>query len=73
MASMAPARAITYVDWKTAPPLQILLEHSSLTLRLQGVNDDLVNEGASGPWVREGRMFKYCAGTAPLLEPSRRR
>ena len=62
-----PAQGHYYVDYKTG---QLTKSTSSYehpqphACFIQGVNDDLVNEGGiMDLWVREARLFKYGSGT----------
>jgi ribonucleoside-diphosphate reductase alpha chain len=62
-----PAQGHYYVDFETgeAKPSQSAYAHPQPhACFIQGINDDLVNEGGiMDLWVREARLFKYGSGT----------
>src|SRR6266498_2742368 len=62
-----PGQGHYYVDWKTGKltKSKSAYEHPQPhACFIQGVNDDLVNEGGiMDLWVREARLFKYGSGT----------
>src|SRR5439155_77291 len=62
-----PGQGHYYVDWKTGKltKSKSSYEHPQPhACFIQGVNDDLVNEGGiMDLWVREARLFKYGSGT----------
>jgi len=62
-----PGQGHYYVDWKTGKltKSKCSYEHPQPhACFIQGVNDDLVNEGGiMDLWVREARLFKYGSGT----------
>jgi ribonucleoside-diphosphate reductase alpha chain len=62
-----PGQGHFYVDWKTGKltKSKSSYEHPQPhACFIQGVNDDLVNEGGiMDLWVREARLFKYGSGT----------
>ena len=62
-----PAQGHWYVDHRTGEtaPSESAYEHPQPhACFIQGVNDDLVNEGGiMDLWVREARLFKYGSGT----------
>jgi ribonucleoside-diphosphate reductase alpha chain len=62
-----PGQGHYYVDWKTGKLTRSKssYEHPQPhACFIQGVNDDLVNEGGiMDLWVREARLFKYGSGT----------